>query len=212
MILSNGYGYKTSKLYHKPKDSWCKEIRVEAENSTGGRTSTNFDITSLSSLGTKFSASRNNYIYCKPTSTSALSPLTVTFPIPNTLSTKYNIYAVFIPTVITDTTDKRPYKLEFSISLNANTAAPLYTKLNVPKNVTDSISITKLLLAKNYEFLTTNLISSGGGIAATKTPKEATTPITIGLKIKNIAGTTPAEIKNFNRGMRIDCLILEPVQ
>lgn len=211
-ILSNGYAYKTSKLYHKPIDSWCKEIRVEAENSFGGRTSTNYEITTMSSLGTKFNLSRNAYINCRPTSTSALSPLTLTFPIPNTLSTKYNIYAVFVPTVITDTTDKRPCKLEFSLSLNANASAPSYTKLVVANNLTDPLNMTKMLLLSNYEFTTTNLINIAGGVNAKIPQGDLTPPITIGLKIKNLGGTSPAEVKNFNRALRIDCIILEPVQ
>lgn len=213
IILSNGFGYKTSKLYHKPQDSWCKEIRIEAEYAFGGRASANYNINSLSSLGTKFNLSKNSYIHCQSTSTSALSQLTVTFPIPNTLSTKYNIYAVFVPTVITDTTDKRPFKVECSISYNVNMGInqQLYTKFVLAKNVTDSLQVTKLLIAKDYEFPTTN-ISNGRGLLGATFTQGLTSVTNIGLKIKNIVGTSAADKKNFNRDMRIDCIILEPVQ
>jgi hypothetical protein len=213
MILSNGYAYKTSKLYHKPQDSWCKEIRMEAEYAQSGRVGLNYDIANISSLGTKFSLSRNAYIYCKSTSTSALSTLSVTFPIPNTLSTKYNIYAVFVPTVITDSTDKRPYKVECSISYNVNAAVnqQLFTKFTLTNNITDSLKVTKMLIAKNYEFTTTNIASIRGLVGA-KIPQGLTSPTAIGLKIRNIVGTSAADKKNFNRDLRIDCLILEPVQ
>lgn len=215
ITLSNGFAYKTSKLNHKPKDSWCKEIRVEAENALSGRASLNYDVTSFSSLGTKFNLSRNSYIYCRATSTSALSQLTMTFPIPNTLSTKYNIYAVFVPTVVTDSTDKRPYKVECSLSYNVNAAVnqQLFTKFVLPTNVTDSVKVTKLLIAKDFEFATTN-ISGIRGLAGTIVPKNSglTSPTNIGLKIRNIVGTSAADKKNFNRDMRIDCILLEPVQ
>jgi len=216
-ILSNGYAYITNKLYHKPFDSWCGEIRIEAENALGGRLTQNYDVLSNSSLGTNFSASNNSYIYCRATSTSALSPLSLSFPIPNTLSTKYNIYVVFVPTVITDTTDLRPYKLEFSISYNINLATnnqgpqPTYTKLNVANNLTDPLNVTKLLIAKDFEFTTSNITSIGGLKRAT-IPQGLSSAVNIGLKIRNIGGTSTTEKKNFNRDMRIDCIILEPVQ
>lgn len=218
MILSNGFAYKTSKLHHKSIDSWCKEIRVEAEraNDKNTRLKENFSLLPYSSLGTNFNVSNANYLYCKSLSTSDLSPLSVTFPIPNTLSTKYNIYVVFVPTVITDTTDKRPCKLEFYLTYNVNLASvslgplPTYSaKLAVTNNITDPLNMTKMLIAKDFEFTTTNL-SGGGDLFQATTPQGLTSPINIGLKIKNIAKN--AEKKTFNRDMRIDCIILEPVQ
>jgi hypothetical protein len=213
LVLSNGYSYITSKLNHKPADSWCKEIRIEAENASYGRKSENFEITTNSSLGTKFNLSRNSYIYCKPTSTSALSPLTLTFTIPNTLSTKYNIYVVFVPTVITDTTDKRPYKVNFYLSTNANAPAPTYptTPINPTPLLTDPLNVTKLLVVKNYTFPTTNIVS-GSMYRRAQLPMGATTAITFGLKMRNMGGVTATEVKNYNRALRVDCLILEPVQ
>jgi hypothetical protein len=211
IVLSNGYAYKSSKLNYKPSDSWCKEIRIEAENAVYGRKSENYELAVLSSLGTKFNLSKNSYLYCKPTSTSALSPLTLTFNIPNTLSTKYNIYVVFVPTVISDTTDKRPYKMTFKISTNANAPAPTYTQIGASNQLTDPLKVTKLLVAKNYEFPTTN-ITSGTTLTRAKTPQGATSAVTFGLYMRNMSGVTTSEVKNYNRALRVDCLILEPVQ
>jgi len=217
-VLSNGYAYTTSKLQQKAADSWCKEIRVEAENAFSGRIPANYTVTTNSSLGTKFNVSNNAYVYCNPTSTSALSPLTMTFPIPNTLSTKYNIYVVFIPSVITDTTDKRPYKVDFYMSNNINLATnvngpqPTFgAKMNATSIVTDPLNVTKVLVAKNYEFTTAN-ITNGGYLIRSLIPQGLSSPTTVGLKIRNVGGTSATEIKNFNRAMCIDCVILEPVQ
>lgn len=221
MILSNGYAFKTSKLNYKPNETWCKEIRVEAEyavNTIRGLKQ-NYDLSSYSSLGTGFNVSNNSYLFCKANSTSELSALSLTIPIPNTLSTKYNIYVVFLPAYITDTLDKRPYKLEFYMTYNSyiannapspNTVMPTFTaKMPVLSNITDTMNVTKMLIAKDFEFTTTNLSGENGLIRA-KTPKDMTSNVTVGLKIRNISKY--AERKNFSRDMRIDCIILEPVQ
>jgi hypothetical protein len=211
--LSNGLAYQTSRLYHKPKDTWCKEIRIEAESSIYGRKSDNYEITTLSSLGSQFNVSKNSYISCKPTSPNALSPLTLTFNIPNTLSTKYNIYVVFVPTIISDTTDKRPSKMNFFLSTSANAPAVIFptTPINPTPLLTDPLNMTKMLVVKNYEFPTTNIVTDPY-LARAKTPQGYTSSVTFGLKMRNVSGTSPADLKNFNRFTRVDCIILEPVQ
>ena len=209
--LSNGYAFQTSRLNQKPGDSWCKEIRIEAENAVYGRKAEYYELFTMSSLGTKFNLSRNSYVYCKATSNVWITPLTLAFNIPNTLSTKYNIYVVFVPTVIVDTTDKRPYKLNFWITTNANAPAPVYTAIGATNQLTDPLNVTKLLVAKNYEFPTTNIVG-GNMLIKAGTPQGATSATTFGIKMRNMGNVTAAEKKNFNRDLRVDCLILEPVQ
>jgi hypothetical protein len=64
---------------------------------------------------------------------------------------------------------------------------------------------------KNYTFPTTNIVS-GSTLVRAQTPMGATSAVTFGLKMRNMGVTSATEIKNFNRAMRVDCLILEPVQ
>jgi len=71
--------------------------------------------------------------------------------------------------------------------------------------------VTKVLVAKNYEFTTAN-ITNGGYLIRSLIPQGLSSPTTVGLKIRNVGGTSATEIKNFNRAMCIDCVILEPVQ
>lgn len=218
MILSNGYAYKTSKLNHKAVDSWCKEIRIEAESAFSGRFITNYELTVNSSLGTNFNASNNEYVFCKPTTNNGVPPLTLNFPIPNTLSTKYNIYVVFLPSIITDTTDKRPSKVDFYMSNNMNLATykdgpqPTWgSKINPTPILTNPLTVSKVLVAKNYEFQTANIVY-GRNLIRASIPQGLTSAVTVGLRIRNVSGVSATDLKNYNRAMRVDCIILEPVQ
>ncbi len=205
-VLSNGLAYKTSLLKHKATESWYKEIRIEAESIFGiDSLKSNYAMSPTSSIGTKMSVSNNYYLTAIPTTESSISKLFLKFPIPNTLSAKYNIYCVFVPTAIVDTTDLRPYKANFYITYKDNTGKTIKdSKLTVTKNTTDPRVPTKLLVAQNFQFPFSNIVSSSASSVAEKT--------SVFLKVENAAGTTASEKKNFNRTIRIDCIILEPVQ
>jgi hypothetical protein len=101
--------------------------------------------------------------------------------------------------------------MNFWFSTNANAPAPTYTPIGATNQLTDPLNVTKLLVAKNYEFPTTNIVSDAN-LKRSPIPQGATSAITFGIKMRNMGGVTTAEVKNFNRATRIDCLILEPVQ
>ena len=147
-----------------------------------------------------FNISGGYFLNCKPTSTSSLIPLYVNVPIPNVFSMKYNVYVVFVPTVISDTTDKRPYKINFYLSTNANATSPMYTQLGASNQLTNATSITKLLVASNYEFTNSNIVHD----------PNSTSKITI--RVRNMGGVSTTELKNYNRNMRIDYILLQPVE
>ncbi|WP_243349164.1 fasciclin domain-containing protein [Parabacteroides sp. FAFU027] len=222
--LSNGLAYKTSLLKHKATESWYKEIRPEAEYiyATDSLKS-NYSMVATSSIGTGVSVSNKYYLTCVPTTTSSISKLYVRFPIPNTLSTKYNIYCRFVPSSIVDTADKRPYKVKFYMTYvdangnKVNAVAP-YSKAGFDANhklttvtsqiatfTTDGSSPTKMLVAENFQFPFCNIVDQSGS----STTSEKTS---VFLKVENVTGTSTTETKNYNRTIRIDCIILEPVQ
>lgn len=204
--LSNGLIYKTSKINHTPSESWNKEIRIEAEDPQDGKRITmNYALSTISGVGTGMEISGNRYISALPKTSSSISKLSIKFPIPNVLATKYRIYAVFVPTYAMDKNDKRPYKLNFYMSYtDKNGVVVNDSKLTVAKNTTDTTSVTKLLVADNFEFQYSNLVSEEGMLCGKN--------VTTYLKIENGAGTSAAELKNFNRTIKVDCVILEPVQ
>jgi len=214
--MSNGLSYVTSQLYSKADESWYKEIRVEAEHSSYGRVTSNYAASAVSNIGTGYTVSNNYYALFDPTSTSSLSKLFVNFPLPSTLSAKYNIYCVFVPTSIGNAADLRLNKVKFYFSY-VNSAGVQVTNANIDANnkvltttqsgasyaFTTNPAQMKMLVAKDFEFPYSNLVYDE------EDPKKS---LTVALKVENAAGTSTADLLNFNRALRIDCIILEPVQ
>jgi len=215
--MSNGLSYVTNQLMSNSTDSWFKEIRVEAENSRDGRITSNYNGTTVSNIGTGYNISKGNYLRLDPTTTSSLSKLFVSFPIPNTLSAKYNIYCVFVPASIVDTADHRPYQVQFFLSytnelgvpvLNAavdvNNTVQLPPKTSYTFTTTPSNQPQKMLVVSGFQFPFCNLVNRRDYISSLLS--------TVTLKVQN-AGTPANETaKKVNRTLRIDCIILEPVQ
>lgn len=218
--VSNGTCYTVNQLKMFNPEYWNKEIRVEAEDNRWGRTVANYTTSIYSGAGTDFTMSNNSYLMLTDNSVSSLSLLYATFPIPNTLSAKYNIYCVFLPSTVSDATDQRPSKVKFYLSYMNNksstgTAAPQGVQVtNAPIDATNTVlasgtsavfttnptTITKMLVAKNFTFPFSNLIYNNAST------------IQVALKVQNATAKTVVEMINYNRNLRIDCIILEPVQ
>lgn len=204
--ISNGLAYKTSDFNFKSIESWFKEIRVEAEDNIGGeRLASNYSVNTVTGFGTGFNISGNQYISALPKTSSSISKLYLKYPIYNTLSGTYNIYVVFVPTYAIDKTDKRPFKLNYFISyVNSEGKQLNDIKLNVINNVTDTTAISKVLIAEKFKFPYCN-IEGYNNIGVRK-------PSAVQIKIENAAGTSSSETSKFNRTIKVDCIILEPVE
>jgi len=199
--LSNGNAFVTNLMTHTAGDSWQKTIRIEAEAENFGREKSNCDIYPRSSSGSGLSISQEKYIYVNNTTTNNFSRCYVKFSIPNTLSTKYNVYCVFVPTNIESATDLRPGKATFYVQyVDATGTLSKETKLTVTKNVTDPTKLTKMFVAQ-ITFPYCNLIDP---------LSFKTTDISFKLTVENAA--KKEESASFNRDMRIDCILLEPAQ
>jgi uncharacterized surface protein with fasciclin (FAS1) repeats len=223
--MSNGYAYRTSSLKKLPSQSFLGPIRMEAEYSSG-REAGNYSLSTNSCLGTQFSTSNQYYVTALPTSNTSISKLFLKYPIPNVLSTKYNVYVVFVPTCIVDTSDKRPYKLNYYLTYTkADGTTVKDAKLTSPvnmsnpavvSNVTNPTGMTVVKVLENFEFPFCNLIysntltTSEASQKALSIARMATS--TTWLKIENATGTSTTETKNYNRTIRVDCVIFEPVQ
>ena len=217
--LSNGIAYTVSELKHKPVDSWKPVIRIEAENTQFGRTSGNYEITTFSSIGTGFNVSGGRYINARATSTLSTARLFVNFPIPNTLAGKYNVYVVFVPMYITDTTNVRPYRVRFSISTDYRPQGTNTEQWVGPNGfvtafgqarqfTTEPTEMTKLLVLENYQFPYANIVNTN----TRSSDLIGSDKIRVALRVENAVGTTASERLNFNRDIRIDCILLEPVE
>jgi hypothetical protein len=207
--MSNGLSYVTSQLKYTAAESWCKEYRIEAENSYYGRLTSNYNANPIPSIGTGFNISRGYYLSLVPTTVSSISTLFATFSLPNTLSTKYNIYCVFVPSIITDPADLKPYKAKFYLSyvgadgkqvtdatIDINNTVQAPTKVS-NTFITDPTKVQKMLVVKDFTFPYSNLYTSTKSVT------------TVALKVKNDAKVTDV---GYNRNVKIDCIILEPVQ
>lgn len=218
---SNGESYITSSLKFLPAETWFKEIKLEAEYTGYGRYSGNYKISDRTSYGSGMDVSKSKYIYAEATSTLSFAKLFVNFPIPNTLKGKYNVYAVFVPGYINDTTNQKIYKLKFSLNYNYGTAkAPARDSIWASANLlpvvaasgagtfeTEAKTLTKLKILENYEFKYSNLYNG----TLRETDYTTTNNIRVGLRIENAAGTTTADKLKYNRNISVDCIILEPV-
>jgi hypothetical protein len=214
--LSNGNAFVTNLMTQKPEESWQKTIRIEAETETYGRDKSNCDIYNRSSAGSGLSISQDKYIYVNNTTTNNSSRCYVRFPIPNTLSAKYNIYCVLVPGSIVDSTDKRLNKVRFylsyvnsagvqiaSASIDANNVAQQQTTPKSFGKIFETTTFTEpqKMFITQFDFSYCNIIDP-----LTFKP----TDITVKVWVENVANTS--ETVKYNRDMRIDCILLEPAQ
>jgi len=210
--LSNGLGYITDSLRFKASESWQKPIKVEAEVSKYGRTNSYSSLAIRSSLGSIYDVSDTKYLSCDPTTVSSTTQNSVTFPIPNTLSGKYRIYCVFVPTSMVLANDSKKNKVKFFFNhLDAtglkqaiDTAVTVANKLTNTAVSAGIFSTTPLLMTKmfvtEYTFPYCNLYD------------EKSTPASIVNKLRVENAVKITETVGFDRTFRIDYIILEPVQ
>lgn len=211
--LSNGIAFQTDSLRFKASESWQQPIKLEAENSSFGRSYNFANLFVRSSLGSAFDGkvSDSKYLLVEPTTVSNTTMSTVTFPIPNTLSGKYNIYCVTVPTTIVDGQPAKAYRMKFYLSYLNNNGNPVNdapidasNKLMTPGRIGAIFNSTAAAVSKifvtQYEFPFCNILEEG----------DPSSKITVKLRVENATRIT--ETVQYNRSLRIDYLILEPVQ
>jgi len=207
--LSNGLSYVTDKLKYNATESWCPKIKIEAED-VFYRTDSLFNATTLSSLGTGFKISNGFYLTLTPSSAGSTQPFTK-FKIPNTLSAKYDIYCAFVPGSIVTPLNVKPYKVKFYLSyvdsngkqvfnapVNKNNAVLAPGKSGDIFTTTPTSQIQEMLVVSGFQFPYTNLSKPTGYVP------------TVTLKVENAVLTS--ESAKFSKTLRIDYIILKPVQ
>jgi hypothetical protein len=210
-VLSNGLAYITDSIRFKAAESWQQEIKIEAENSTYGRSNLYSTLYVRSGLGSAINTSGGKYLVCEPTTVSNSTMNSATFPIPNTLSGKYNIYCVFLPSSIVNPENIKRYKTRFYFSYLNNqgiqvtdAAIDVNNVVGLPNKIggifTSTAKETTKMFVTQFEFPYCNLYTS----------ESTSADITIKLKVENAVKITETVL--FDRTMRIDYIILEPVQ
>jgi hypothetical protein len=207
-VASNGKYYITDELKHKSTDSWFKKIKVEAEDQNG-RTYNYATITKRSTTETDFVDSVSNmaYLEVNATGTNALFQPQVSFDIPDVLAGRYNIYAVFAPQCAFDSLAVNDItKVQFFINYVHEDGT--MCEDNAIKNydgiefVTNGSAMTKFLVVKDFVFPYANYTSS---------PFSESNIQTTNVKVRVMTNVKASETSKYNRTMRIDYLLFEPV-
>lgn len=228
--VSNGLMYVADELKFDPTESWHNEIRVEAEYSSNYATQYCSSVSSRSVENyPQFAGqvSENKFLYIIPSSLS-FQKNTVRFRLPNTLAGKYNIYLVTLPASAVDTAsvndpDKmRSTKLKFyltyvhedgtlkedaAISTPSDykgTQTPEPIDGTSPAFITDAYRVDRMLVAKNFKFPYANYTASP--FASVQAEQTTTAYLRV-----ECAVTSSADLAVYEKYMRIDCVILEPV-
>ena len=213
-VLSNGLVWVTDSIRFKAAESYQQKIQIEAENSSYGRSFLYANLYVRSSLGTAFSSlvSANKYLVVEPTTVSNTTQNYATFPIPNTLSGKYKVYCVFAPSCIVNPTDARQYKVKFYFSyLDASGKQITDATINASNVIVPTVGTISAIFTSNVSQMTKmyvtqitfpycNLYDANSTLAS----------ITTKLRVENAVKIT--ETVKYDRTMRIDYLVLEPVQ
>lgn len=228
--VSNGQMYVTDELKFDPTESWHNEIRVEAENSSNYATQYCGAVSSRSVENYPQFAnkvSKDRFLYITPPALS-FQKNTVRFRLPNTLAGKYNIYLVTLPASAVDTAcvndpnKMRSTKLKFYLtyvhedgtlkedvaistpSEYGGTQNPTPIDKASPAFITDAHDVNKMLVAKEFKFPYANYTSSPFSDASTE-------QITTAYLRVECAVTSSADLAIYEKYLRIDCVILEPV-
>jgi len=197
VTTSNGVAWVTNELKIDALDSWHRPIKVEAEW-TSGRITSPLGTPSVERAPAGVNGVSNGmYLRLSPTSSNA-NPI-VTFEIPGTLASNYDIYCVFIsPKLLNPKVTKvLPCKVNFSLSYITTKG-----KLNNPVDMfpsstgtfltqTDAVMDT-ILVAQNFQFQSSNY-------------GERTNTVT--LKISSKVGS---DTGLYSRELLIDCIFLKP--
>ena len=145
LVRSNGFMWLTDTLRQRPWNTFCPVIQVEGESSA-----TNVDVGFANNIYVRTSDAQNpvvpghlsNYGYVEVSNSSANPTFSVYLP--EVLSTTYAIYAVFVPSNITNVYDTvpKPNLVNVQISYNTETGALNGVRPNGARRLTSLARVT----------------------------------------------------------------------
>jgi hypothetical protein len=199
VTTSNGTVYVTSQLKFNAWESWHEQILVEAERTFGRENTLSTPLVLRTTDGTA-AISDLRYLQLEPT-TSTGNP-TVTFEVPNTLSSYYNIYCVFVSGKVRNPNAEglKPCKVYFNLSYldhSGNFAIDRFPESGTIE--TDPNIIDTVLVASNFKFPTANFDE-----------KKASGENDVKVTLKVVSNVGRSETTNFSRELLLDCIYFEP--
>lgn len=196
--LSNGNAYLADSFNISLAEAGYKTLVVEAESQRNLETS-NCEVTAKSSLGTGVKLSNDGYLDVTFTG-SKFSGAGVSIPIPNTLSTKYNIYCVFVPFNLEGGNVIDKTRVKFTLNYEDANGNSEDIRLKPENDETDTTSVTKMLVGQ-FEFPVANV----------QVDPDEYPEVKVSLEIQNTM-TDRNKKDGYSLDMRIDAIILEPVE
>ena len=195
ITLSNGVVYLTDTFNIIPTDAWNRIIKVEAERKRG-RVEANFE--GFSTRGNKDSVSNGEYLLLESTGKSISTPY-VEFEVPKTLSTKYNIYCVFLPFTVINPLYHRSSEVRFKFYYTNESGKVKNVTITPDNNVTSPNAITKMFIGQ-FELPVCNIPGKD----------ETTVAPYVRLRIESRV-KYQSQTEALTTNLLIDCIILEPV-
>lgn len=202
-IVSNGSIWKFDVFKQDPMDCFLKTICVEAENTTN-RTDFYATVTTRSAANSVFrdNVSNMRYIEVTQTTTNARTQPTVQFTIPNTLAAKYNVYVVFAPASAYMTgVNADSVRVNFYLNY-VHEDGTMKEDPVINGSITHGDKLTKMFVKQ-----ITLPFSNYSASPFTGPVKQDADCV----KVRVQASVSATETTKLTRTMRIDCIILEPV-
>lgn len=203
MTLSNGSIFFTDSLRMKPISSYHKTIKVEAETNTYGRSNANSDLYLRSYTGSTYDISGDKYAFMKFNGSANSQKASISLNMPNVLSAKYKLYVVFVPEIVENTYDPKPVKAEVRVIFRAATGRinpPNIPNVKVSNILVSATEVQKIFI-KDIQFPWCSMYEKGN-------PNSLDVKVTV----ENTVTTTEQSNKTHTRDLRVDCVILEPVE
>ena len=201
IVCSNGHVMKTAQFNISKYDTFMQTVKVEAENlSYQSNLEEAIDPVTIHQVTTNNpfygKVSGNSFIEVKPSTPTA--NVIIRYDIPNLLSgTKYNVYAVFVPSTAADTLSveesKKPCRVVSRVRQTDQNGVLSEPPLRNVKNTKAEVIDTVLLST-----VTINTCSYGLSDALVK------------LDLKS--NVQESQVSTYSTTLRLDCFIFKPVQ
>lgn len=209
---SNGHLFLASVLNYDMAETFNKKIRIEAEEQSGrtpaaGTTIYTRNVATDNQFASEISGQR--YIEVFPVSSSRQPG--VTFAIPDVLAGAYDIYATFVPAIISETgSASDSTRVQFAVSFMGENGRTQSKAFNDKSFLTSGTRMTTIKVASAFKIPVSNFYDRVWYMDPQHDPKDKVTTTSVYVS----TNVTNAEFNRneLSRRFRIDRLIFVPVE
>ena len=209
---SNGHLYLASALNYDMTETFNKKIRIEAEEQTGrtpaaGTTIYTRNVSTDNQFASEISGQR--YIEVFPVSSSRQPG--VTFAVPDVLAGAYDIYATFVPAIVSETGSAADStRVQFAVSYLAENGRTQSKTFNDKAFLTSGTKMTTIKVASAFKMPVSNYYDRVWYMNPKNDPKDKVT--TTSVYVSTNVSNAEFNRNELSRRFRIDRLIFVPVE